>query len=70
MERPTVKWVCACLGEWFDSPCNYTLGGIEIPEFMTDHAGDWCEENCGSCSPKECWARFFEVLKGFEEGKG
>lgn len=57
------EFIYACLGEWFDSPCNYTLGGIEIPEYMTNHT-DWCEKNCGSASPKECWKKFFEVLKG------
>lgn len=56
-------FIYACLGEWFDSPCNYTLGGLEVPEYMTERYPEWCNENCGSASPKECWKKFFEALR-------
>jgi len=63
------KYILDKLSEWFDSPCNYTLEGIDIAEFMFDNYGEWCDKFC----PREnqdyssCWRKVFRALE--ENGK-
>lgn len=61
-EAPTEEFILKKLGEFFEEPCNWTLGGISIDEFMLEHGDEWCCENCGAVSAEECWRKFFEIL--------
>ena len=65
----TAEWVSHLLGEWFEEPCNYSLGDIDVAEYMTDHCQKYCDENCDNHDHGLCWLRFFEALKG-EENNG
>lgn len=52
------KW----LDDAFDQPCNYSISGISIDEYMLDTNEAWCSEHCGKIESKDCWKRFLETL--------
>lgn len=35
-----------------DTPCNYNC--------MDELIDGWCNENCGKCSPEDCWMHAIE----------
>lgn len=57
----TVDFICQKLAYWFDEPCNYGLGNIDIDDYMTDNGGDWCETHCDNHESAECWEQFFRL---------
>ena len=53
--------ILAVIADMFDSPCKHN----NIDEYMSIHAGAWCEENCGREDAMLCWAKYL-VLKTAE----
>ena len=54
------------LAEYFDTPCNFS----PIDEYMFDHSGSWCRENCHVCGDTEqwkCWIRWMKLMLGETE---
>lgn len=49
-----------------DEPCNFTLFGVDIDGFMFSKCGDWCEKNCDTATPIECWKKFAEAIREWE----
>lgn len=66
-EVDMVDFICDKIAEYFDSPCNYEFGSLDVAEYMVDKLPEWCDNTCESkCESKkygECWKRFFELLK-------
>ena len=66
-ERLSIDFILKKLGEFFDEPCNWSLGGKDIDEYMLENCEEWCCENCGKASAVECWRKFFEILSREEQ---
>lgn len=62
MEDFIYQW----LGDNFEIPCNHGFKNMQGDDFMHSHCFDWCQMHCGE-SEKECWAKFFEILKSLED---
>lgn len=48
--------------ENFGVPCQYTIGNVNIAEFIEGEAPGYCG-NFQCSSDKECWRRYFELRK-------
>lgn len=55
------------LGELLDEPCSYSFDGNGLDEYMFEHCGEWCNENCGKISAAECWRKYIETRFKEEE---
>lgn len=44
-----------------DAPCNWSICGNGLDEYMLEHCGEWCNENCGKISTAECWRKYIET---------
>lgn len=47
--------------ELCDAPCNWSIDGNGLDEYMLEHCGEWCNENCGKISAAECWRKYIET---------
>ena len=63
-----VDFICEKVAEYFDSPCDYEFGSLDVALYMNEKAPDWCENHCDSKKYGECWKKFFELLKD-EKGR-
>ena len=63
-----VDFICEKVAEYFDSPCDYEFGSLDVALYMNEKAPDWCETHCDSKKYNECWKKFFELLKD-EKGR-
>ena len=68
----TVDFVCKALADWFDEPCNYGFGDVEVALFMISdgdtYRDQWCDSHCDEHDSAECWKRFFQLWKEREDG--
>lgn len=66
--EPNADFICEKLAEWFDAPCNWTLGGIDMNEYMLAKSPDMCENKCPILNNNEkdgyanCWRKLMEVM--------
>lgn len=59
----TVDFILERMNDYFEEPCNWTLNGIAIDEYMIENHADWCNEHCGEEGVGvQCWKKFFQSI--------
>ena len=58
-----VDFILESVNECFEEPCNWTLNGIAVDEYMIDNHADWCDEHCGEEGVGvQCWKKVFQSI--------